>query len=154
MNIILGILGLIVSTYIGYIYSKKYTDRKKFYKDFFYFNKNFYNQVSFSQNSLIKVIREKDDNSYFNTLLKEIIINNNENIKLSDNLLKEDEDFFKEYVYNIGKSDYDTQKKYLSEMDSIILKKMTEAEENEKKYKKVYLKLGITIGLIILIILI
>lgn len=150
----MGILGLIVSTYIGYIYSKKYTDRKKFYKDFFYFNKNFYNQVSFSQNSLIKVIREKDDNSYFNTLLKEIIINNNENIKLSDNLLKEDEDFFKEYVYNIGKSDYNTQKKYLSEMDSIILKKMTEAEENEKKYKKVYLKLGITIGLIILIILI
>ena len=154
MNLILGILGLIVSTYLGYMYSKKYIDRKKFYEDFFYFNKNFYNQVSYSQNSLIKVVKDKDDNSYFNTLLKEIIINNNEDIKLSDNFLKEDEEFFKEYVANIGKSDYDTQKKYLSEMDSMIIKKMADAEENEKKYKKTYLKLGFTVGLIILIILI
>ncbi len=154
MNIILGILGLIISTYVGYIYSKKYIDRKKFYKDFFYFNKNLYNQVSFSQNSLIKVVKDKDDNSYFNTLLKEIIINNIEEIKLSDNFLKEDEEFFMEYVSNLGKSDYTTQKKYLSEIDNIILKKLTEAEENENKYKKTYLKLGFTIGLIILILLI
>lgn len=154
MNIILGFLGLIVSSYVGYLFSKKYIVRKNFYKDFFYFNKNFYNQVSYSQNTLIRVVKDKDDGSYFNILLKEVFINNNEDIKFSDNFLKEDEDFFKEYVANIGNSDYDTQKKYLCEMDNIILKKLTESEENEKKYKKTYLKLGFTIGLIILIILI
>lgn len=154
MKIILGIIALIVCTYIGYSLSKKYIERKKFYKDFFYFNKNLYNQVSYSQNSLLKIAREIKDESNFYTLLKEKIVDKNEKMNLSIKLLQEDEELFSEYLSNLGKSDYETQKKYLSEMDGIILKKLTEAEEDEKKYKNTYLKLGFAIGLIILIILI
>lgn len=154
MKIVLGIIGLIVSTYIGYYFSKKYIERKKFYKDFFYFNKNLYNQVSYSQNSLVKITREIKEESNFYTMLKEIIVDKKENVNFSFKLLQEDEELFNSYVSNLGKSDYETQKKYLSEMDSVILKKLTEAEEDEKKYKNIYLKLGFAIGLIILIILI
>ena len=124
MRIILGLIGCIVSVYIGYIFSKKYIERKKYYKDFFYFNKNLYNQVSFNQSTLINVIKEKNDDSYFNTLLKEAIICKKKDITLSDNYSKDDQEFFIEYVSNLGTSDYTTQRKYLTEIDNILQKKL------------------------------
>ena len=153
MNIVLGIICLVVSTYIGYYFSKKYIEKKKFYNDFYFFNKSLYNQISFSQKSLYNVINDKNNDSYFINSLRRKIIDKDYNYNLSSSFTKDDKDLFIEYSSNLGSSDYSTQKKFLTDIEAIILNKKNESEINEKKYKNTYVKLGFTIGLIILIIL-
>ena len=67
-------------------------------------------------------------------------------------LNKEEIDFFKAYLTRLGSSDKFSQLSYLEEVGVQIDKRLSVATENEKKYKKLYLKLGFLLGLIAFII--
>ena len=151
MNIFIGILCTIISTFLGYYFAEKYILRKKFYNDFYYFNKNLYNQISFNKKTIIDIIQEKKENSYFNNVLKSYFIE--KNFLLNKHFTVDENEFVLEYLSNIGASDYNTQKKYITEIEGLIKEKKQLSEVEEKKYKKVYIKLGFTIGVIIFIIL-
>ena len=54
MKIFLGLILLLLSTFLGYLLSSKYTKILEFYKEFISFNKKLITEVSFSQKTIIQ----------------------------------------------------------------------------------------------------
>lgn len=149
MKIFLGILITTLSTFIGYLFSNKFTKRKKYYKSFQTFNDKVKNEISFSKNSILNLLVDEDD--FYNNLtlafkgqkiIKPYYLNNDEF------------EFFKKYSESIGRSDKTTQMELINKFKENIDKYYNESKENEKKYKTLFIKLGFLIGLIVFILLI
>lgn len=154
MNIFLGVAILILSTYIGSISSKKYTERKLFYIDFLSFNNKVKNEVSFSQKTILSILKNTTNNkSDFYDCAKGLFIDNNVFSFEKNYINAEEKDYLYNYLSSIGSSDKVTQIRYIDSVTCNIESKLKEAELNEKKYKKTYIKLGFLIGLIALIVL-
>ena len=151
MRVILGIMLLLVCIFLGYILSQKFTKKRKFYSSFLVFNTNIKNEISFSQSTLIKIADKLDVKDDFNGCVYEFI--KEHEFTFNKNYLnKEEIDFFKAYLSRLGSSDKFSQLSYLEEVGVQIDKRLSVATENEKKYKKLYLKLGFLLGLIAFII--
>ncbi|MBR2871434.1 MAG: hypothetical protein IKB98_08720 [Clostridia bacterium] len=151
MNVVFGVFSIILGTFIGYKMSEKYVKRKCFYNDLFAFNQVLKTEVSFSHNSIKKIIKERKTN-VVTDYLNEAILKENTNLNVS--FLNEEENaFLQSYVKSIGKSDRESQLEILSVYEMKIKKKLDFADEEFKKYKKLYPKLGFLIGLIILVVL-
>ena len=149
MNLFVGITCVIVGTIIGKLLSEKFKKRKIFYNDFYSFNQRMINEVSFKQTPLQKIISLEDSTFYY--YLEELIFNKNDEIYVS--FLNSDENtFLKEYAQNIGVSDTYSQLVYLKSIDTQILNKMNCCIEDDKKYRKLYVKLGFLFGLIALVV--
>ena len=152
MKILLGLIAIIISTYVGYIASSKHVKKKKFYDSFNEFNKRLINEVAFSQKSLIDILNEFDNQSDFYLIFSRFFYK--QKFELNMNYLSNDDKIFiKTYLSNIGASDKKTQLNFLNEISVQIKKNYDITCENYKKYKTVYIKIGILIGLIIFIIL-
>ena len=152
MRLVLGIIFLILSTFFGYKFSSKFSDRRVFYNDFYLFNKQLVNEVFFSQNSIVNLVDKKTDDGYFIGQVKKIILEKNNKIQLSNTYTKEENDFFNDYLSNIGNGDSLSQRKYLEGIDELLKEKRQITQDEEKKYKKLYVKLGFLFGLVLLII--
>ncbi len=150
MKLLIGVVGVILCTFIGKILSEKYLKRKNFYSEFYNFNQKMKSEISFKQ-STIKNIIDKLDNETFRCYLDEAVLMHNENLYVSF-LSDEENDFLKEYVKNIGVFDKDSQLLYLNSVDSQIQILYKNSFDDEKKYRKLYVKLGFLFGLIFLVI--
>ena len=153
MKLIFGIICLTLCIYIGHNLSKKYVKRRMFFSDFSDFNKKVKNEISFSKNTLIDIIKDfSNKNDIFYLQTRNYF--DNKKIVFDDKLLSEQEQsFFKKYLDNLGNLDKTTQIDYLKLVDKEIEDKKSTAILEEEKYKKLYLKLGFLIGLIMLIML-
>lgn len=151
MNIFIGVLSVILGTTLGTILSNKYVKRKKFFFDLKNFNNKFKAEVAFSQKSLKEIISLEQDSVFLNFLFNSII-NNNKNLSISFLNASENE-FIREYTLMIGGSDKYSQLSYLSSCDERINHFCKLAEDDEKRYRKLYIKLGFLFGLIILVVL-
>lgn len=155
MNAFLGFIALIVSTYLGYCFSKKFDKRKSFYLEFNEFNKKIKNEISYSQNTIYHILNLKNKNqSDFYNCVTSVIIN-----KLPFNFDKnyislDEKDYFNDYILNIGNGDRVSQLDFLASTSEYLKEKCKSSDEEVKKYKKLYVKLGFLIGLIIFIVLI
>lgn len=153
MKIFLGILFLIISTYVGYRASLKYTLRKKYYKDFFQFNSSLKNNVRFTLDSINKTIESFLNKGDFIRLFL-LIINDKKQVGYVIKYLNNDEnEFMYNYVNSIGKTDRESQLNYLIYVEGEISQKLKNSEEDEKKYKQLYVKLGFLFGLVVLVLL-
>ena len=150
MNIYIGVLSLILCTFNGYRLSVKFNERKKFFSDFFSFNQKMISEVSFTQNPLLKIVESEqgDKRDFIKFISGEI---NKAEYYVPDYLKKEEIPIVKEYANNLGRSDRETQLKFLSSQTKIIENLCASSEKDEIKYKKLYVKLGFLFGLIILI---
>ena len=152
MKIIIGIFFLFLCTFIGYNLSLKYTKRKIFYGNFFNFNEKLLREVSFLQTTIVSLLNDIDINTDFYDSLKHYV--NTKEFKFDKQYLFEEEKYeLNRYFKTIGTSDKIGQLEYLSSMDITLKNKQIQTEENEKKYRMLYIKMGFLIGLIILIIL-
>ncbi len=154
MNILLGVICLGFCTGFGYYLSMKYTERKKFFLDFYQFNKTLKTEISFAQNSLLTIVKkfENEKSVFFENLTNYIF--NNQPINLDKKTFTEDEiNFFKSYLGNIGATDKSTQINFLESANVNLNENLIKSKEQEKKYKSLYIKMGFLIGLIALIIL-
>ena len=153
MNIYIGLLLLIICTFSGYRLSVKYSDRRIFFTDFYSFNEKMINEVSFSQNSLLSLIENESKlNRDFGKLIFEII---NTKEKNCVKYLKDEEiEMISGYINKLGKSDRESQITYLSSEKKIIDEMRVAAINEEKKYAKLYVKLGFLFGLIVFVVLI
>ena len=153
MSVYIGILSLIICTFSGYRLSCKYIERRKFFSDFYSFNEKMINEVSFTQKSLLNLSeKEKEAGSDFGNVLYGKIA---EQKDISLKYLKEEETvFFNEYVKNIGKSNRESQLVFLTAEKKMIDELRVEAQNDEKKYGKLFVKLGFLFGLIIFVALI
>lgn len=152
MKIIIGIFFLFLCTFIGYNLSLKYTKRKIFYGNFFNFNEKLLREVSFLQTTIVSLLNDIDINTDFYDSLKHYV--NTKEFKFDKQyLLEEEKNELNRYFKTIGTSDKNGQIEYLNSMDITLKNKRIQSEENEKKYRTLYIKMGFLIGLIILIIL-
>lgn len=150
MKLFLGIIILILSTFIGYILSEKFSKRRVFYKNFRLFNTELEKEISFTKRTILELIEDKKDNDFnlivFNYFNKNVLDFNLSYLKI------EELDCFKIYLKTIGSSNDISQLQYLKTINIELDKRLLDAEANEKKYKTLYVKIGFLIGLILLII--
>ena len=151
MNLYVGVVSLILCTFVGFRLASKYSDRKRFFVDFYNFNEKMINEVSFTNKSILNITNQNGVyNDCFNELLRKKIIN--EKLVMPNYLKNDDVILFNEYGETVGKTDRDSQLKFLTAKRQELLKINAICEVEEKKYKKLYVKLGFLFGLIILII--
>lgn len=150
MNVYIGILSLIICTFLGYRLSVKYTERKKFFSDFYNFNEKMINEVSFSQNSVLTLLkRERDLSRDFGKVLYDII--SEDDLIFPCYIKPEEKELLELYVKRLGKSDRASQLVFLSSEKKIIDDIRSSVILDEKRYRKLYVKLGFLFGLIIFV---
>lgn len=149
MKIFIGIVVIIVGTLAGYLFSDKYVKRRVFYENFEEFNKKLLNNISFTQDSLKKIVSESGEQKtdFYKKLYTKIIFK--EKTLAEFKYLKKDESsFFSDYLDTIGTSDRDTQLKFLNTAAAKIDDYLKTAKSDEKKYRFMFIKLGFFFGLL------
>ena len=151
MRLVLGLSCLILSTYIGYKLSNKFSELSKFYNDYLTFNNKLKNEIYFMKTTVVDLVKNINTESCFNGIIfNRLIINNKIN---KPHFLSDDEwNELNSYINSIGQGDSKAQEDYLDSIGKKIEIKYNSAILNEKKYKKLYLKLGFLFGLIIMIV--
>lgn len=150
MKILIGILCVIICTFIGKILSEKYQKRKEFFSELNNLNQKLKSEISFKQSSL-KDIVDSLSNATLKSYLIEYVFNKNESINVVF-LSNDENDFLKDYSKNLGVFDKNSQLSFLSSVDSQIYTYYKSGREEERKYRKLYIKLGFLFGLIILVV--
>ena len=90
----------------------------------------------------------KTENEFYNAVKSYLI----DNIRFENKLfLTEELDFFNDYCICVGKGDKESQIAYLNSVQNVINEKLALATEENNKYKTLYVKLGILIGLMLFI---
>ena len=98
MNVFIGVVALICCTYIGFVFSKKYSKRKKFFYEFSEFNKKIKNEIIYSQNTIYFILKNANQgNSDFYNCLNEVILEKNDFVFNEKYLDTEEIDFYKNY---------------------------------------------------------
>lgn len=151
MKLFLGLILLIICIFIGYIKSNKYYFRRVFYDDFVKFNEKFKQEVSFKQRTIKNIIEDELSDSDFITVIKGSIFNEKTTEKNLNYLNENEIKYFKDYVSTIGTVDKTIQLDFLQNISNEIIDKQKQCVSEENKYKKLYIKLGFFIGLILLI---
>ena len=102
MKILLGLIAIIISTYVGYIASSKHVKKKKFYDSFNEFNKRLINEVAFSQKSLIDILNEFDNQSDFYLIFSRFFYK--QKFELNMNYLSNDDKIFIKIIPHMQKN--------------------------------------------------
>ena len=153
MKIILGIIVVIFSTCLGYIFSTKYKLKSIYYTSFYNFNKLLKNEVSFTKKTIIEIIDSIKESNIFYDNLKNIF--KIKNYKIENKSLNNDEiEFLHSYIDRIGQTEAKTELDYLSSIELVLKEKMDEVVAIEKKYKPLCIKMGFLLGLIIFVLIV
>lgn len=151
MKLFLGVILLISCPCFSIYLSQKYKKRKVFFSDFNNFNDKLKNEVNFSNNT-IKRLSKNLNNSEFNNCLYNKIYDKDIDINIAF-LTLDEQKFVTQYFNDVGTSDKLGQISMLESVSEYLKKKTLETQDEEKKYKTLYLKLGIMIGLLFFILL-
>ena len=155
MRIFIGLILIVLSIFISYLLSEKYSIRKKFYSSFLLFCKKLKNEVTFSKETIVSILKKdlQSNDLFYKALRKRFL--GEDDIKLNFNYLLEDEiDYLKVFFDNIGTTNSGLQYEFLSETEKIVSEKYITVKEEEKKYRSLYLKLGFLLGLLIFVLII
>ena len=99
LKIILGVICIVVCTYIGYHFSKKFNKRKEFFLGFYNFNQSLISEVMFTKTTIKKILDKETIKSDFSLCLENYLLN--KQIELSY-LLDDDLVFVNDYFAKIG----------------------------------------------------
>ncbi len=151
-NIIIGIVLLVLSLLIGWEFAKKYTKRRIFFNDFNSFNQIISAEISFSKSTIPEVIRTNSyQGSDFYFGLRNRYIDKLEELKDIPFLTERENNFYKEYVLNIGKGGSKTCGEYVNGIKQKIAENLSIATKEEEKNKPLCIKIAFLIGLVALI---
>ena len=150
MNFFIGIVLLILSTYVGYFITKKFDNRVRFYQQFNNFNNVLKNEMLFSQKTIKKILLENNNNEYFYKKINNFFNKIGENLQCNF-LDKEEVLYLDNYISSIGQGDVTSQIGYLEKVSNYLNDKCNSSLAEQKKYKSLYIKLGFLIGLMLLI---
>lgn len=160
------ILVLSASTYIGILISKKYLNRVTDLKEMKNALNIFTTKIKFTYEpipQIFKEISEKVKPNIANLFL--IASNKMENINAGEawlqaleeantSMVKEDIEILKNLSNLLGKVDIEGQVNEIELVETFLTPQIESAEEEKKKYVKMYKTLGVTVGLAVVIILI
>lgn len=163
LKVLVGIAIVGFTTLCGYLLSKKYRQRKQFFRQFKEFNERFLNEIAYYRRPIQEFATTYAYQGEFNELLQAFFVNLKERElnerKILDlptySFLKEDEKLvISDYFLMLGKGDSASQKSYFSSIKEALIKYQNESNAASKKYEDLYIKLGFLCGLFILILII
>lgn len=148
MSIIVSFISLILCIYFGRVFSEKYVLRDVFFEHFSLFNEKIINEVMYSQNTIKSLIENSGDNSFI-YILKNYIYN--KQMCKESYLTNEENEFVNEYLLRVGQGDKQSQLAFLNSIKLNVDLYKKGANEALKKYRPLYLKISLLIGLMFFI---
>ena len=150
-----------VAIYLGYIFSKKYKTREKFFLSLVMLCQKFDVEINYSRQRLKNIFESLDDKqkkslcgidkNFLSFIDKETPLEK-EYLFNGISFLKEDEkDVIFMFFKNLGRSDVDSQSKEIKNFQSRFETISTNAIKENKKYGSLSIKLGVVAGLFIFV---
>ena len=155
MKIFFGILIIVLSTIIGYLFSLKYTERRCFFEDFNSVVFKLKNEITFTQRPVIDVINSTVKNDSDILIIYNSFVQNK--INYTDNLKylsSNEKNFVFDFLSSIGIGDVTSQSKLVDVAISESSSFLKQAIDDEKKYKTLFIKLGLLIGVTLFVLII
>ena len=161
LKIIFGVTMVAFTTFCGYLFARKYRQRRQFCQQLKEFNERYLSEISYARRPIKTFISSYQYKGEFAEFLRkyfEILELGEVNILPFD--LKKEYAFLKEedcqvvsdYFLMLGKGDSFSQKGYFTSVKERIAAVTLSAENTCKKYGDLYVKIGFLCGLLILII--
>jgi len=163
LKILVLILIILFSVYVGYLCSKSYVKRRKFLNELCGFLMFLKSEIKFKNNKIINIFENYYNESsciFLKTFLKNYIDTfnlenkSNELFKGVDFLKNEEKEKITNFINFLGKKDLLTQVEEIDIFQQDLLVMVKKIEEDCKKYCPLYLKLGFVFGLFICLIII
>ena len=158
-KLIVGIALVVFCGFCGYLLTKKYRVRKDFYKQYYTFNRDFLNEIAFSRRALDVWLEKKQFSGSFETTLGSFMIALKsgdtalETFETPDFLSEDDKLFTREYFLSLGRGDSEGQKGYFTVAEKTLTARKEAAEKDCARYCDLYVKMGVLLGLALLILL-
>lgn len=158
-KIVVGLALVVFCGFCGYLLTKKYRLRKDFFRQYALFNRNFLSEIAFSRRPIERLIEKGAYTGEFESLIKSFLtaLKNGDtkllSMQLPDCLDADERTFVEEYFSYLGRGDSVGQKGYFALADKTIAQKKDESEKQSKKYVDLYVKMGVLLGLALLIVL-
>ncbi len=164
MKYVILILLVVLCTFIGFIFSKKYSVRANFYQALLYLCQKFDIEINYSRERLKNIFLGLDDKNksalrgidknYIAFIDKEAPLDKN-NLFKGINFLKDNEkDLIFTFFKSLGRSDVDSQSKEIKNFQSRFEELTSKTNAENKKYGSLSIKLGLICGLVLVVILI
>ena len=163
LKILFGLAIVGISTACGYMFSKKYRQRRYFMGQFREFNEQFINEIAYYRRPIKDFLACHCYGGEFQLLLHDYIdslekytLKDSNPLDLSKYTFLQDNEKTDiiDYFMMIGKGDSASQKCYFLSMRDRLLRYETDAITQGKKYENLYIELGFLCGLFILILII
>ena len=157
LKVLLGCAIIAFFSFCGYFLSKKYRQRKMFFRQLYDFNQRFLNEIAYYRRPIQEFAVKYAYQGEFEEVLHSFLASLNGGLlDLNDyTFLREDEKMFlSDYFQMLGKGDSASQKAYYTSVKDGLVKWKINSEQEAQKYEDLYIKLGFLCGLFILIMII
>ncbi len=157
MKYLLILLIFALCTYVGFLFSAKYTKRKKFFSALIAFADKLSLEINYSRERLKVLIENFDskqrksllgvDEAFLQYLEKKEELSSETIFKKAGVLKSEEKDAVLLFFKTLGRSDVENQTKEINSFVSRFSEIKTTCDQEQKKYGSLSLKLGIIAGL-------
>ncbi len=149
LKIVIGIFIVIGCFFAGASYSVVYKKRMKFYELLSAFNSELKRNLVFRRENVSTVLKSKPEYALFADIYK-IIANEGEFTKI-EYLTPDENEYVCDYFSSIGKRDGEAEEQFLDYSEEVIKSEMERCAVDNKKYKSLGEKLGLSFGLVIFV---
>lgn len=153
LKIVICIAVIAFSTAMGYLLSCKYRARKKFYDQFCLFNERYLNELNYMRKPLPDFLKQYEYTGDFAKAVKQCVEERDCSVKLTF-LTNEERNACGNYFSMLGKGDALSQKSFFGAQTKILDEKRATGEKQAKARVSLYVKLGLLLGLAIVILII
>ncbi len=162
LKFLLGVAIVAFTSFLGYIFSKKYRQRKEFFKQFKEFNSRFLSEIAYARRPLKEFARAYVYHGDFQALLQDYFEYLEKSLPVAiffqshkyPFLTEEEGRTLGDYFSMLGKGDSVSQKGYFSSMNEKLSALQESSEKDAKRYGDLYVKIGFLCGLLILILIV
>lgn len=157
MKYVLIVVVFCICTYVGYLFSVKYTKRKKFFSALISFADKLSLEINFSRERLKVLVENFDekqrkdllgvDVAFLDFLEKKSELSSEVMFKKAEVLKTDEKDAILLFFKTLGRSDVENQTKEINTFVSKFSQMKAICEEEQKKYGSLSLKLGVVAGL-------
>ena len=159
-KLFVGIALVVFCGFCGYILSKKYRLRKEYYRQLFAFNRSFLSEISFSRRPIEEWIEKTRYTGEFDCTLKSYLTALKsgdaklDTISCPEFFSSDEKNFLHDYFFSLGRGDSAGQKGYFTAAEKTLGAQKESAEKDAARYCDLYVKMGVLLGLTLLILLI
>ena len=157
LKVLLGCCIIAFFCFCGYFLSKRYRQRKLFFRQLYDFNQRFLNEIAYYRRPIQEFATKYNYQGEFDEILHGYFSSlSGGAFDLSTYTFLKDEErvFLHDYFQMLGKGDSMSQKAYYSSINDTLQKWKTSSADEGKRYEDLYVKLGFLCGLLLLVLII